>query len=316
MASPLAHPGWYIGPVGRGRGPRVPSPWRFPWLTCSTHHPTLYDDARDADAVRKRTVSNAMVGEAMVVAAAVAVLASGVLAVARAGIDRDLSIPIVSVWEFTHTADLGIPRDQGRHPAGHGLEPGRRALGGGAVGLVMLVGAVLVRTELSHLPLRFGLEHAYAWFLLAVGLVALVGGLLLPATNATSTSPPGRPGALIRRDEKEALTCGNLEIVRACDTFSVYDPNMCSDRSAPSIDDLLDVDPQAMTAAERSAWLLDADRTWSRLEATFLAVVRRVGCQRRLGTRRCSLRCRPAGVAVRHAPGHRQPGCRRRPQAA
>jgi hypothetical protein len=106
-------------------------------------------------------------------------LITGLIAVARAGINSPLSDPVVSVLGFTHTATLGLVE------AGLGL----CLLASGAArsrsaalffGLVLGVAGFVGAVQTSSFRTSLALESAMAWLCVAAAAVVILATLLLP----------------------------------------------------------------------------------------------------------------------------------------
>lgn len=140
--------------------------------------PVVADDARQYEASVERPLATGIIGQVLVLGAGAVLVLVGALALIRAGVAGDMSTPIVSVLGYTHTAWLGI----GELAAGvllllAGMSPTAKGFGA-AVGILLIISGVLVRADLADMPRELAMEHGYGWFLIGVGIVATIGGLL------------------------------------------------------------------------------------------------------------------------------------------
>ena len=142
------------------------------------HRGTYADDGTQFEAVEERPLASGIVGQVLVLGAAAVLILMGALALIRAGVSGDLSVPVVSVLGYTHTAWLGIAElAVGALLLMAGMSSTTRDLAT-ALGVLVVVAAIVVRADVTALPRELAIERAYGWFLLVIGIVATVGGLL------------------------------------------------------------------------------------------------------------------------------------------
>lgn len=104
---------------------------------------------------------------------------------ARAGLSDDLSVPIVSVFGFTHTAWLGIAEAVvGLLLVVSGLSPATRDAGL-FFGVLLIIAGIVVLADTNAMPRALAIQHSYGWFVLVIGVAAALGGLM--------------PGGIVRR---------------------------------------------------------------------------------------------------------------------
>jgi hypothetical protein len=119
-----------------------------------------------------------VIGQVMILGVAAVLLLMGAITLARAGLDGDMAVPVVSVLGFTHTAWLGfLELAFGLLLLLGGLSPAVRDLGL-AMGIVTLLAGILIVIEPSAPPAELAIERSYGWLLIVLGAVAAVGGLL------------------------------------------------------------------------------------------------------------------------------------------
>jgi hypothetical protein len=139
---------------------------------------------RDAHVARAETVTEehpsplARVGQVIILVAGAIMLLSGVLGLARADLDGDLTSPVVEVFGFAHAPWLAIAEVAvGLLLVASGATAWAR---GGAVvlgTLLVVIGAVLLIDE-GVAPDEWALDGDYGWFLVVAGGAAAIGGLL------------------------------------------------------------------------------------------------------------------------------------------
>jgi hypothetical protein len=128
-------------------------------------------------AVEQPSLTN-VVGEILVVGTAAVFLIVGALALARAGLDGDMSTPVVNVLGYTHTAWLGLAEvGVGLLLLLSGISRGSRDLAV-ALGVLLIVAGIVVRMDTTAMPSELAMQHSYGWFLIGTGIVATVGGLM------------------------------------------------------------------------------------------------------------------------------------------
>jgi hypothetical protein len=120
----------------------------------------------------------ARVGQVIILVAGAVMLVSGVLGLARADLEGELTSPVVDVFGYSHAPWLAIAEiAAGLLLVASGATAWAR---GGAVviGTVLVViGAVLLIDD-GVAPAEWALDGDYGWFLVVAGAAAVIGGLL------------------------------------------------------------------------------------------------------------------------------------------
>lgn len=139
-------------------------------------HTTFHDDA-----VTYRTRLSGgwfSPGRILVLLTGVVLTVMGISAISRAGVDGDLTLPLVDVASVTHSAGVGIVEVvAGLFLLVAGASEYSRGAAGG-IGLVALIAGVIGMASSSEIQRQFGFDLSTARFFVAWGAVALVGGLL------------------------------------------------------------------------------------------------------------------------------------------
>lgn len=130
------------------------------------------------DLVESRPAASGVLGQVLILAVAAVLLLMGALALARAGVDGDMAIPVVEVFRFTHTAWLGIIElVVGFLFLLGGLSPSTRDLGLG-LGILVLLAGIIVIIQPDAPPAELAVEKSYGSLLVVLGAVAIIGGFL------------------------------------------------------------------------------------------------------------------------------------------
>lgn len=125
-----------------------------------------------------RPLGTGVVGQILILAAGAVLVIVGLLALGRAGVSGDMSIPVVSVFGFTHTAWLGIIEIVvGVLLLLGGVSQTTRDLGV-VMGVLLVVAGILVLAQPTLAPRKLAIERPYGWLLVLTGAAALVGGLM------------------------------------------------------------------------------------------------------------------------------------------
>lgn len=116
-----------------------------------------------------------------------AMLAVGLVALARAGVDRPLNRPVVDVLGFNHTAWLAIAE------IGAGVllllaAAARSRFMAVLFGVLIAVAGVIAAVQTSSFDNRFGIESDWAWILAAAGAVVALASLLIPRPTSTRST--------------------------------------------------------------------------------------------------------------------------------
>ncbi len=112
---------------------------------------------------------------------------TGLIAMIRAGFDGPMSLPVVSILGFTHTATLGIIE----------LLFGLALLLSGAArsrnaetlfGLLLAVGGFIGAVQNQSFTTSLALESAMAWIVMLLGVVVVLSALVMPRYAMRSAS--------------------------------------------------------------------------------------------------------------------------------
>lgn len=140
--------------------------------------PTQVVEDRDVAVVEDRPLVTGIIGQALTLVAAAGLLLAGLITFLHTGVPDALDAPIVSSFGFTHTPLLGgLELLAGIVLLVVGLSERDRPVAAG-VGIALIVAGLLVRFSYSSMPAELALERSYGGFLLVIGILATVGGLL------------------------------------------------------------------------------------------------------------------------------------------
>jgi hypothetical protein len=141
------------------------------------HEREISDDRNTV--IRERTWTFAP-GQLISLLIGIGLAVVGLVALIRAGIDGDLSEPVVDVLGLSHTAWLGVAEIG----VGALLILAGTGAWGRAVSVVlgagMMIAGVLIGVETSAMPEELGLESDYGWMLVLVGAVVALAAMVLP----------------------------------------------------------------------------------------------------------------------------------------
>jgi len=120
-------------------------------------------------------------------AAGVVLLLIGLIAITRGGFDGPMSDPVVDVLGFNHTTTLGIIEII---IGGSLLVAGATISRAGALFLssVLAIGAFVGAVQTESFRESLGLESAFAWLLVLVGLLVMASSLLMPRYYTRTTT--------------------------------------------------------------------------------------------------------------------------------
>lgn len=145
------------------------------------------DQLEEIEVVRKRSFS---FGQLLTMLVGAALVVLGVFALIETGVDTPLDQPVEQVMGYGHTPLLGILEIvAGGLLVLFALRPGGRWFVA-AVGVALLVGGVLILAELDWTVDELGAEQEYAWIPIVAGLVALLSSLLTPRRYQRMTGVP------------------------------------------------------------------------------------------------------------------------------
>ncbi len=149
---------------------------------------------RDIEVVENHVSPIARLGQLMVAGAGVVFAIYGIIVLIDAGIDANLTEPVVTVWGHTHTAWLGIIElAVGIVLIGLGtsLVSRRSAV---VLGVLLIAAGIIALAIPEDLPDELAIDAGYGWWPLALGVVATVGALLPDGVTRVRTRRVERVG--------------------------------------------------------------------------------------------------------------------------